>query len=104
MHKVSYVHILLRVHKQKSYSILIQITSVKAFEGRLVDSYVAITIDPVFCTLSLKYLFKCFVDLRIIRLNKYIGWDQLYAVTPTQQGRQKEPSVKTLRSPFSAEF
>ena len=29
---------------------------------------------------------------------------QLHAVSRTQQGRQREPSVKTLRSPLSAEF
>ena len=29
---------------------------------------------------------------------------QLYAVSRTLQGRQREPSVKTLRSPLSAEF
>ena len=30
--------------------------------------------------------------------------NQLHAVPRTQQGRQREPSVKTLRSPLSAEF
>ena len=29
---------------------------------------------------------------------------QIHAVSRTLQGRQREPSVKTLRSPFSAEF
>ena len=29
---------------------------------------------------------------------------QLHAVSRTQQGRQREPSVKTLRSQLSAEF
>ena len=29
---------------------------------------------------------------------------QLHAVSRTQQGRQKETSVKTLRSPLSADF
>ena len=29
---------------------------------------------------------------------------QLHALSRTQQGRQREPSVKTLRSPLSAEF
>ena len=30
--------------------------------------------------------------------------NQLHAVSRTQQGRQREPSVKTLRSPLSANF
>ena len=30
--------------------------------------------------------------------------NQLHAVSRTQQSRQREPSVKTLRSPLSAEF
>ena len=30
--------------------------------------------------------------------------NQLHAVSRTQQGRQREPSVKTLCFPFSAEF
>ena len=30
--------------------------------------------------------------------------NQIHAVSRTQQGRQREPSVKTLRSPLSAEF
>ena len=30
--------------------------------------------------------------------------NQLHAVSRTQQGRQREPIVKTLRSPLSAEF
>ena len=30
--------------------------------------------------------------------------NQLHTVSRTQQGRQGEPSVKTLRSPLSAEF
>ena len=29
---------------------------------------------------------------------------QLHAVSRTQQGRQREPSVKTLRSPLSSEM
>ena len=29
---------------------------------------------------------------------------QLHAVSSTQQGRQKEPYIKTLRSPLSPEF
>ena len=34
----------------------------------------------------------------------YILFFQLHAVSRTQQGRQREPSVKTLCSPLSAEF
>ena len=30
--------------------------------------------------------------------------NQLHAVSRTQQGRQREPGVETLRSPLSAEF
>ena len=30
--------------------------------------------------------------------------NQLHAVSRIQQGRQREPSIKTLRSPLSAEF
>ena len=30
--------------------------------------------------------------------------NQLYTVSRTQQGRQREPSVKTFRSPLSAEL
>ena len=30
--------------------------------------------------------------------------NQLHAISRTQQGRQREPSVKTLRSPLSAVF
>ena len=30
--------------------------------------------------------------------------NQLHAVSRTQQGKQREPSVKILRSPLSAEF
>ena len=37
-------------------------------------------------------------------LIKKIKSNQLHAVSRTQQGRQREPSVKTLRSPLSAEF
>ena len=44
-------------------------------------------------------------------LNQYILYvknlkkiNQLHAVSRTQQGRQREPSVKTLRSPLSANF
>ena len=35
---------------------------------------------------------------------KEIKKKQLNAVSRTQQGRQREPIVKTLRSPFSAGF
>ena len=35
---------------------------------------------------------------------KKIKSNQLHAVSRTKQGRQREPSVKTLRSPLSAEF
>ena len=34
----------------------------------------------------------------------YINQNQLYAVSRTQQDRQEEPSVKTLRYPLSAEY
>ena len=34
----------------------------------------------------------------------YYVLNQLHAVSRTLQGRQREPSVKTLRSPLSAEF
>ena len=30
--------------------------------------------------------------------------NQLHAVSRTQQGRQREPSVRTLRSPLPADF
>ena len=30
--------------------------------------------------------------------------NQLHAVSRTQEGRQREPNVKTLRSPLSAQF
>ena len=33
-----------------------------------------------------------------------IKLNQIHAVSRTQQRRQKEPSVKTLRSPLSVEF
>ena len=39
----------------------------------------------------------------ILKSNE-IKSNQLYAVSRTQQDRQREPSVKTLRSPLSAEF
>ena len=34
----------------------------------------------------------------------FINKNQLHAVSRTQQGRQREPSIKTLHSPLSAEF
>ena len=34
----------------------------------------------------------------------YLKLNQLHAVSRTQQGRQREPSVKSLRYPLSAEF
>ena len=38
-------------------------------------------------------------------LQKIIKYkNQFHAVSRTQQGRQREPSVKTLRSPLSVEF
>ena len=46
---------------------------------------------------GLKYTFI----LKNILKNKS---SQLHAISCTQQGRQREPSVKTLRSPLSAEF
>ena len=49
--------------------------------------------------LILLYVFIFIVDLAIkIKLN------QLHAVSRIQQGRQREPSVKTRRSPLFAEF
>ena len=39
-------------------------------------------------------------DLSSIKINK----NQLHAVSRTQQGRQRVPCVKTLRSPLSAGF
>ena len=36
-------------------------------------------------------------------IKNLIKKNQLHAVSRTQQGRQREPSVKTLRSPLSAE-
>ena len=38
-----------------------------------------------------------------LNLLKYKS-NQLHAVSRKQQGRQTEPSVKTLRSPLAAEF
>ena len=37
-------------------------------------------------------------------MNNHIDTIQLHAVSRTQQGSQREPSVKTLRSRLSAEF
>ena len=36
--------------------------------------------------------------------NKQLLLNQFHAVSRTQQGRQREPSVKTIRSPLSVEF
>ena len=41
--------------------------------------------------------------LQVIILNQK-KLNQLHAVSRTQQGRQREPSIKTLRSPLSAEY
>ena len=41
----------------------------------------------------------------IVRSNIFLNKsNQLHTVFRTQQGRQEEPSVKTLRFPLSAEF
>ena len=40
----------------------------------------------------------------LLSLVKQIKLNQLHAVSRTQQGRQRELCVKTLRSPLSAEF
>ena len=48
----------------------------------------------------LKMLETIFYMLEIFK-NKS---NQIHAVSRTQQGRQREPSVKTLRPPLSAEF
>ena len=40
----------------------------------------------------------------IIIIKVKIKINQLHTISRTQQGRQREPSVKTLRSPLSAEF
>ena len=37
-------------------------------------------------------------------LSIYLILNQLHAVSRTQQSRQREPTVRTLRSPLSAEF
>ena len=36
--------------------------------------------------------------------NNYLKKNDLHAVSHTQHGRQREPSVKTPRSPLTAEF
>ena len=38
------------------------------------------------------------------RIRLFDFYIQLHAVSRTLRGRQREPSVKTLRSPLSAEF
>ena len=45
-----------------------------------------------------------FTVIKLIYFIKFIKKNQLHAVSRTQQGRQRESSVKTLRSPLSAEF
>ena len=44
------------------------------------------------------------VDKVIIPVFKDLNQNQLHAVPRTQQGRQREPSVKTLCSPLSPQF
>ena len=44
-----------------------------------------------------------YVSLVLNYKSKYLK-DQIHAVSRTQQGRQREPSVKKLHSPLSAEF
>ena len=47
------------------------------------------------------------ITIHIVRCTTFFNFPnffyQLHAVFRTQQGRQREPSVKTLRSPLSAE-
>ena len=40
----------------------------------------------------------------LIYIFKNKKYNQLHAVSRTWQGRQREPSIKTLRSPLSAEL
>ena len=49
-----------------------------------------------FIVLWFKYLHKSFLLHHIPILKIKIKWNQLHAVSRTQQGRQREPSVKTL--------
>ena len=54
-----------------------------------------------------KRIFICFhfrIGICLCSNFKIKQINQLHAVFCTQQGRQREPSVKTLRSPLSAEF
>ena len=44
-----------------------------------------------------------FKNFKIIIFN-YLNKNQLHVVSRPQQSRQREPSVKTLRSPLSTEF
>ena len=60
-----------------------------------VDSYHINTSLGVISIFSLK-----FSTLVIIKIKS----NQLHAVSRTQQGRKREPSVNTLRSPLSAAF
>ena len=58
------------------------------------------------CDRDIEYLLvlqrrKSIYYLHISLLNQK---NQLHAVSRTQQGRQRKPKVKTLRSPLSAEF
>ena len=57
---------------------------------------------------SMRDIYVSHGHLRVERsLILYISKKKLnepHAVSRTQQGRQREPSVKTLRSPLSAEF
>ena len=54
------------------------------------------------------YLFILFIRMLILfvlNCNKNLNkLNQLHAVSRTQLGRQREPSVKTIRSPLSTEF
>ena len=59
--------------------------------------------------MGLKYFTLCAVPVKgaltlpFCMINK-LSLTQLHTVSRTLQGRQREPSVKTLRSPLSAEF
>ena len=46
----------------------------------------------------------CLMFLKMITLYNIFKKNQLHVVSRTQQGRQREPSVKTLRSHLTAEF
>ena len=45
-----------------------------------------------------------FLLLRLVSQKLYTVINHLHAVSRTQQGRQREPGVETLRSPPSTEF